>query len=402
MKINTISINIHLRKLTQKSIINMNARSSNEIIETTIRRIRNDLIFKRDRKSKLRKTSFQLKRKWMTKTLEKTKMKRNQSYIALSWVKSSKVNIAKNKIISIKLHNVDSFASTQKVYSNDNDLRENVIAITIDVNWKRRKKLKSSKIVITHHEKWKKLIAKTKRLVDITTTNENCRDKTYKIYFDNQISLKIVKTMIATTNQARLRRMQNVCENMRRRETRLKLHWIARHEKVLENETTNRIVNKAHEITLSSSKRRRCEIATRLALIREQTKQVWKKVWKDDFNATHYKSLTSKVTHRYMNLHTRRIKSHSALLTQLRTSKIDFNQFFHERRVLDVATTTCECDMSRMIVKHVLLTCSKWKEKRKMMQQRKNITNIKKLLEFVNVATTTIRMILSTRLLNQF
>ena len=315
---------------------------------------------------------------------------------------SLEVNITRDKIISIRLHNVDNFASTQRVYSNDNDLKRDVITTTIDVNWEMRKRLKDSKVIITHHEKLKELIAKTKRLVVVAITNENYRDKTYKIFFDNQISLKIVKAMSSTTNQARLRRVQNACENMRRRETRLKLHWVARHERVLENEMIDRVTNKAHEIILSSSKRQRCEIATRLALIREQTRQTWKEVWRDDLNATHYKSLTSKVTHRYMNLHTRRIKSHSALLTQLRTNKIDFNQFFHERRVLDVATTTCECDMSRMIVKHVLLTCSKWKEKRKMMQQRKNITNIKKLLKFVNVATTTIRMILSTRLLNQF
>ena len=61
---NTISINIHLRKLTQKSIINMNSRKSNEIIETTTQRIRIDLILKkRNRKSKLRKTSLQRKKK---------------------------------------------------------------------------------------------------------------------------------------------------------------------------------------------------------------------------------------------------------------------------------------------------------------------------------------------------
>ena len=192
----------------------MNARASNEIIKTTIRRIRNDLIFKKDRKSKLRETSFQLKRKWITKTFEKTKMKRNQFYIASSWMNSFEMNITKNKIISIKLHNVDNFTSTQKVYSNDNNFKKNVTTITINVNWKMRKKLKNSKVIITHHEKLKKLIAKTKRLVVVTTTNENCRNKIYKVYFDNQNFLKFLKTMSSTTNQTRLRRVQNACENM--------------------------------------------------------------------------------------------------------------------------------------------------------------------------------------------
>ena len=110
---NTISINIHLRKLTQKSIINMNSRKSNEIIEATTQRIRIDLILKKkNRKSKLRKTSLQRKKKWMTKTLEKIKMKRNRFYITLSWMKSSKTIIIENKRISIIYHDVDNFSST--------------------------------------------------------------------------------------------------------------------------------------------------------------------------------------------------------------------------------------------------------------------------------------------------
>ncbi len=75
VEINTALIDIHLRKLIQRSIINMNAWKSDEVIEAMIRWIHNDLISKRDRKSKLRKTSLQLKRKWMKETLEWTKMK---------------------------------------------------------------------------------------------------------------------------------------------------------------------------------------------------------------------------------------------------------------------------------------------------------------------------------------
>ncbi len=56
-------INIYLRKLIQKSIINMNFQKSNEIIETIMCQIRNDLTLKRNQKSKLRKTSLQLKQK---------------------------------------------------------------------------------------------------------------------------------------------------------------------------------------------------------------------------------------------------------------------------------------------------------------------------------------------------
>ncbi len=70
MKTNMMLINIYLQKLIQRLIINMNSWKLSEVIETTARWICNDLILKRDWKSKLCKTSLQLKQKWMKETLE--------------------------------------------------------------------------------------------------------------------------------------------------------------------------------------------------------------------------------------------------------------------------------------------------------------------------------------------
>lgn len=102
-----------------------------------------------------------------------------------------------------------------------------------------------------------------------------------------------------------------------------------------------------------------------------------------------------------MQLHKGRAKPHSALLTQLRTGKIGFNQFLHERPVPGVATAACECGLGRMSVKHVLLICPRWKEERKIMQQKKNTTDMRKLLGTASAATAALRMILSTDLLSQ-
>ncbi len=70
IEIYTASINIHLWKLIQKSIMNMNSWKSGEVIEMMMRRIRNNLILKRRWKSKLHKTFLQLKQKWMKETLK--------------------------------------------------------------------------------------------------------------------------------------------------------------------------------------------------------------------------------------------------------------------------------------------------------------------------------------------
>ncbi len=70
IEINTVLINIHLQKLIQKSIMNMNSWKSDEIIKIMMRWIYNNLILKRNWKSKLCKMFLQLKQKWLKETLE--------------------------------------------------------------------------------------------------------------------------------------------------------------------------------------------------------------------------------------------------------------------------------------------------------------------------------------------
>ncbi len=102
MKINMMSIDIHLWKLIQRLIINMNSWKSDEVIEMIVHWIRNDLTLKRDWKSKLCKTSLQLKRKWMKETLKQMKMNQSYFYTATFWSESLKIVIVANKKMSIR------------------------------------------------------------------------------------------------------------------------------------------------------------------------------------------------------------------------------------------------------------------------------------------------------------
>ncbi len=62
----------------------------------------------------------------------------------------------------------------------------------------------------------------------------------------------------------------------------------------------------------------------------------------------------------------------------------------------------CKCDEDWMLIKHILLTCFRWKVEWKAMQWEKNITNLRKLLEIISAAMMIIWMILSMSILNQF
>ena len=101
-------INIHLKKLLQNSIININAKRSINAVETAMQRIRKNLMLKKRRKSKLRMISLQAKKRWMRKHLKEAKTTFSQFYIAASWMNSSKIIIEIDKTKTSQTHDSDT------------------------------------------------------------------------------------------------------------------------------------------------------------------------------------------------------------------------------------------------------------------------------------------------------
>ncbi len=165
--------------------MNMNFWKSDEVIEIMMHWIHNDLIFKRDWKSKLRKMSLQLKQKWMKETFKQMKMKWSYFYMMILWSESSRIVIVANKKISISHHCFNTFTSKQRVYLNNSNSRKNVTMIAMRINWKLNKRLRKLTLIITHHEKLKELIVRMKHFADVVTKNRECHKKIYKVYSDN-------------------------------------------------------------------------------------------------------------------------------------------------------------------------------------------------------------------------
>ncbi len=142
--------------------------------------------------------------------------------------------------------------------------------IVMKTNWKLDKRLKESTLIITHHEKLKELIAKTKHLANVATENQECHKKIYKVYSDSQTSLKTVKVMISTKNQTHLQWVQIAHESIWSWEVMLKLHWVTKHAEVLKNEAMNKMINDAHDLSLLLTEHQRTEVMMRLTLIQKQ------------------------------------------------------------------------------------------------------------------------------------
>jgi hypothetical protein len=100
-------------------------------------------------------------------------------------------------------------------------------------------------------------------------------------------------------------------------------------------------------------------------------------------------------------LHAGRVKAYSALLTQLRTGKIGFNEFLYERRVPGVWNKRCACGHATMSVRHVLLSCPQWGREREE-ELGKMARDLKEALGTRHGATAAIRLIPRTGLLEQF
>ena len=139
----------------------------------------------------------------------------------------------------------------------------------MNFNWNKKKRLKNVDITITHHEKFKKLIMIVEELIDYCERTTNARERIYKIYFNNQISLKMIHVMSLMLDQKKLQRVQAMTNKIRDRNVYLTLHWISEHTNIKSNEMIDKITEKIHNFSLSSSKRLYYEVTTRMSLIRD-------------------------------------------------------------------------------------------------------------------------------------
>ena len=195
-----------------------------------------------------------------------------------------------------------------------------------------------------------------KHLVEKCAIKNECKDKIYKVYSNNQTSLKTIRSIKLNNDQTRLRRIQKACETIRSRDANLELRWISKHKEIQSNENANIAARNVYKLSMSLETRR--EIVVLTMLIRIKVKKRWESRWSNDTNEKHLRRLTSKITSKHMLLHKDKHKSHNALLTQLRIEKIDFNLFLKERCVLEMISETCSCDHDVMTMRHVLLACS--------------------------------------------
>ena len=67
--------------------------------------------------------------------------------------------------------------------------------------------MKDVEITLTHHEKFEDLIIIVEKLIKCCETSDNACNKIYKVYFDSQVSLKMIHVILLILNQEKLQRI---------------------------------------------------------------------------------------------------------------------------------------------------------------------------------------------------
>ncbi len=145
----------------------------------------------------------------------------------------------------------------------------------------------------------------------------------------------------------------------------------------------------------------------------ESIEKTWHKLfrvkWQQTWNVYQTKNrrrvcetLTDDISSKRLKLHRVLTKSESALVTHMRTKRIELADYLFFRRVFIVLSSDCFCDYSRQTFKHVLLFCINKATNKQRMFKVDETTNLRKLLNIEKKLKTSINWLMKINLLTQF
>ena len=185
-------------------------------------------------------------------------------------------------------------------------------------------------------------------------------DLPVRIYTDNQAAIESSGTLKAGSCQFQLDRILELHSQLH---NRLSIHWIPAHVGVPGNEAADREAKTAAQTV----PRTPSEYPSLLGLIFNAFKQMadtkWGERWGKHKHGVYLRRIQPKRDLKAMNKFNGMTRSLCALLVQIRTGEIGFNDFFYP--VDKAETDRCSCaEHLKQTAEHVLTTCLRWAELR--------------------------------------
>ena len=169
------------------------------------------------------------------------------------------------------------------------------------------------------------------------------------IYSDSQAALRFLQKGNPPHSQVLYKSITHVVETLANRGVQIIFRWLPGHRDIQGNEiadqhagSTARMIGPCEEPKIRYLSAISRQIKDSL-LTRWKTR--WKESWTSKTRRCSTARLTPEVTQATRRLHIGMSKAHSALLIQLRTGIIGFNEFLFHRRVPSVPSPRCHCDM---------------------------------------------------------
>ncbi len=131
----------------------------------------------------------------------------------------------------------------------------------------------------------------------------------------------------------------------------------------------------------------------------------WKHMWRAYQTRNRRKiceTLMKNITSKKMKLHKDLTKSKNFFVTHMKTSRIELINYFFFRRVLTVLSSSCICEHQSQTLKHVLLFCANWFERRQRMLRKERTTNMKRFFNSKKKLRATVNWLMKINLLTQF
>jgi ribonuclease HI len=231
------------------------------------------------------------------------------------------------------------------------------------------------------------------------------------IYTDNQAAIRSTARPKGKSGAYLLKNITQQIDELRTQDLNTEIRWVPAHIGIQGNEDADRAAKEATGWREGSLTGPRAVEPQQLYPLRstmktwshKETIKSWETSWVSETRGRASFRHTPKPSRKVLDLHDGLIKKRSALLMQLRTEKIGFNDFLFGRRVPGITSNRCPCGSDRQTVAHVLLRCRRHRQLRDQELGRlRGRNNLRKLLNERNAAAKAIKFIELTQILGQF
>jgi ribonuclease HI len=230
------------------------------------------------------------------------------------------------------------------------------------------------------------------------------------IYTDNQAAIWSIAKAEGQSGAYILADIARQVKELQDNRQTVTVQWIPAHVGIPGNEAVDKAAKEATGWREDGRSQQPSDLPPQLFTIRStvkrwcktQAERAWITNWRKDTKGRATYRHTPTPTKKVLQLHEGRPKRESALLIQLRTEKIGFNDFLFARRVPDVISPRCDCGARRQTVAHVLLYCSKRRNLRnRIFANLSGRDNLRTILGTPQLATKAIQYVEQTQILGQ-